>query len=98
MLIKGGVEGVEVLFVQLILGNAQAFAETLVVDDLTLTQELDGFADIGIIDQPQDVVVSSARLLFCCTLVCANFSSVWGGNCSNRVAMSNGMVYCRRYS
>ena len=73
MLIKGRIEGVEVLFVQLILGNAQTFAETLIVDDLTFTQELDGLTDIGIIDQTQDIVVSSARLLFCCTSVCANF-------------------------
>ena len=73
MLIKRGVEGVEVLFVELILCDTQAFTETLVVDDLTLTQELDRFTDVGIVDQTQDVIVSSARLLFCCTLVCANF-------------------------
>ena len=73
MLIEGRIEGVEVLLVELILGNAQAFAEALIVDDLAFAQELDGLADIGIIDQPQDVVISSARLLFCCTSVCANF-------------------------
>ena len=81
MLIKRGVEGVEVLFVELILCDTQAFAETLVVDDLALTQELDGLADIGIIDQTQDVVISSARLLFCCTFVSANFYDREGERC-----------------
>ena len=85
MLIKGGIEGVEVLFVELILGNAQAFAETLIVDDLAFTQELDGLTDIGIVDQTQDVVISSARLLFCCTSVCANFCDRGEGLCGMEV-------------
>ena len=85
MLVKGRIEGVEILFVQLILGNAQAFAEALIVDDLALTQELDGLADIRIVDQTQDIVISSARLLFCCTLVCANFFDRGEGLCGMEV-------------
>lgn len=73
ILVEAGVEGVEVLLVELILCDAEALAEALVVDDLALAQELDGLADIGIVDQPQDIVVGRARLLFCCTVVCANF-------------------------
>ena len=72
-LVERGIKGVEVLLVELILRDAQAFAEALVMDDFALPQELDGLADIGIVDQPQDVVVGRARLLLCCTFVSANF-------------------------
>jgi len=43
------------------------------MDNLALAEELDGLADVWIVDQPQDVVVGRARLLLCCTFVSANF-------------------------
>ena len=49
--VETGVKGIEVLGVQVILRNAEGFPETLVVDDLTGTEELDGLADIRIFDE-----------------------------------------------
>ena len=49
----------------MVLRDAERVAETLVVDNLTLTKEFQGVADIGIVDKAQKVVVSDARLLFC---------------------------------
>ena len=71
--VKRRVEGIEVLFVEFILCDAQAFAEALVVDDLALAEELDGLANVGVVDQAQDVVVGRACLLLCCTFISANF-------------------------
>ena len=48
----------------MILGNAQGFTEALVVDDLPGSEELDGFTDIRILDQAQNVVVGGAGFLF----------------------------------
>ena len=47
----------------MILGNAQGFTEALVVDDLPGSEELDGFTDIRILDQAQNVVVGGAGFL-----------------------------------
>lgn len=64
--VKTGVKRIEVPGVQVILGNAQGFTEALVVDDLPGSEELDGFTDIRILDQAQNVVVGGAGFLFCC--------------------------------
>ena len=97
MLIKGRIEGVEVFLVQLILGNAQAFAEALVVDDLALTQELDGLADIGIVDQPQDIVISSACLLFCVHRMCKLFGGK-GSDAVRKKVCDNGVIIAEEFS
>ena len=40
------------------------FAEALEVVDLALAEEFDGVADVGVIDEAQDIVIGHARLLF----------------------------------
>ena len=72
-LVERGIKSVEVLLVELILRDAQAFAKALVMDNLAFAEELDGLADIGIVDQPQDVIIGRACLLLCCTFISANF-------------------------
>ena len=62
-LIEGGIDGVHVLQVELLGGDAQGLAEALVVDDLPLAQEADDVADVGVVAQAQDVVVGDAGLL-----------------------------------
>ncbi len=61
--VETGVEGIEILGIQMILCNAQGFSEALVVDDLAGTQELDGFADIRLLNQTQDIVVGGTGFL-----------------------------------
>lgn len=63
--VKAGIEGVEVLAVQFILGDAQGFTESLEMNDFPLPQELDGGAYVRIIHQAQDIVISAAGLLLC---------------------------------
>ncbi len=64
--VKLGVVGVVVACVQIFLNIAQGIAEALEVNDLTLTQELDRVAYIGVVDQAQQVIVSCARFLLWC--------------------------------
>ena len=64
--IKTRVAGVEILAVEVVGRDPEAFAETLVVDDLPFPQELDDIADVRIIGKAENVVVGHARLLLCC--------------------------------
>ena len=43
--------GIEVLCIQVVLGDTEGFSEALVMDDFASPQEFDGFADIRILDQ-----------------------------------------------
>ena len=61
--IKLGIEGVEVALVELIGKQPKILTEALIVDNLALAQESDDVFYIRIVGQPQDVVVSRARLL-----------------------------------
>lgn len=72
-LVKAGVEGIEILGIQLILGNSYGIAESLIMHDLTGSEELDGITNVGIVNKAQNVVVGNARLLFCCNLKSASF-------------------------
>ena len=63
--IEGRIVRVEVLGIQGVLGDPQGLRKSLVVHYLTLTQELDGILDVGIVGQPQNVVVGHTRLLLC---------------------------------
>ena len=68
--VKGWIEGVEVSFVQVILDDAEGFAETLEVHDFSGPQEPDGVGYIRRIHgQTQDVVVSSFGFFFCCHIL-----------------------------
>lgn len=49
--VKPGVKGIEVLCIQVVLGDTEGFSEALVMDDFASPQEFDGFADIRILDQ-----------------------------------------------
>ena len=61
-----GVEGIVVLRVQILLHDAQGVAETLEVYDLPFAEEFERLADIRIVDQAQQVIVSCARFLLWC--------------------------------
>lgn len=61
--VKRGVEGVEILGIQLVGDNAEALAEALEVHDLPLPQELDGIPHVRVVGKAQDVVIGHAGLL-----------------------------------
>ena len=73
LLVKGRIDEIHVLFIHPILGQPQAFAEALEVDDLPGPEKLDDIVDVGVIAQPQDVVVGDAGLLLCCDRVRTTF-------------------------
>ena len=62
-LVKGWVERVEVLFVQTVRQQPQAFAEALIMHDLAFAQEPDNILDLIIVAEPQDVVIRRACFL-----------------------------------
>ena len=62
-LVKGRVAGIEVLRIKMILRDAEGIPKPLIMHDLTLPEELDGLADIGIVAEAEDVVVGDAGLL-----------------------------------
>ena len=72
-LVKGGVAGVEVLGIEVVLGDAEGVTKPLVMHDLPLPQKLDGLADVGIVAEAEDVVVGHAGLLLCYYHVFATF-------------------------
>ena len=49
----------------MILGDAEGIAEPLVMDDLPLSEELDGLADVGVVAEAEDVVVGDSCFLLC---------------------------------
>ena len=65
LLIKRRVASVEILGVKVILSDADAVAEALIVNDLALAEIFYRIADIGIVRETQNVVISRARLLLC---------------------------------
>ena len=64
LLIEAGVDVVNVFLIKLFLGKAKAFAEALEVDNFTRPKEFDNIVDIGIIAEPEDVVIGYPCLLF----------------------------------
>lgn len=62
--VKGRVERVEVLAVELIGQQTQILAEALIMHDLARPEETDRINDVGIIAEAQDVVVGSTCFLF----------------------------------
>ena len=49
----------------MILDDAQAFAESLVVYDFSFAQEADRITDFGVFDKAQDVIIGRTCFLFC---------------------------------
>ena len=64
-LVKGRVNSVEILTVEMLLRAAKGVGESLIMHDLTLTKIFDGIANIGIVHQTQNVIVGGASLLLC---------------------------------
>lgn len=64
--VKLRIPTVEVLVVAAFLRYSQSFAEALIVYQFAFTQEFYRVADIGIVNQSQNVVVCHPRLLLCC--------------------------------
>ena len=67
--VKGGIGKIDVLGVHLVLAQPQTLAEALEVDDLTLPEEADDVVHVGVVGQPENVVIGLSGLLFCCDLV-----------------------------
>ena len=63
--VEGRVDRVKILGIKIVLCDAKCVAETLIVHELTLAQEFDRLADVGVITQTQNVVVRCARFLLC---------------------------------
>ena len=70
--VETGIDSVEVFGIQLILRDAERFAETLEVYDFALPEELDGLAHIRLLDQAEDVVVGASCFLLCYSLLPQN--------------------------
>ena len=62
---RRGIEGVEVLRVEVVLGDAEGVAKPLIMHDLPLPQELDGIPHVGVVAEAEDVVVGDAGFLLC---------------------------------
>ena len=63
--IEGRIERIEIPAVQLLLGDAQQFAKSLIMNDFPLPQEFNGFTNVIILDNTQDIVISAPGFLFC---------------------------------
>lgn len=64
LFVEFGVKCIEITAVKLFLHEPEAFAESLVVDDLPLPQEADRITDLRIFYEPEDIIVGRAGLLF----------------------------------
>ena len=82
--IERRVVGVEVLGIQMVLGDAEGVAKTLIMHDLPLAKELNGVAYVGIVRQAQNVVVGGACFLLCCNCKSASFCAAEQRNKSLR--------------
>lgn len=56
------IDGIEVFTVQIILNDAQAFTEPLIMNNLTFSQETYRIADFWVFHQSQDIVISCSLL------------------------------------
>lgn len=63
MLIERGIEGVEVLTVQLISQQTKVLTEPLIMNNFSGSEEADRVDHIGIITEAQDVVIGGTRFL-----------------------------------
>ena len=98
-LIKCGIYSVEVFRVQLLDRLSESLAESLVVNDFALAQELDGVAHIGIIRKAQDVVIRYAGLLLGGEVfvdVCQRVARYGDARCTERRAGGRYRVNARR--
>ena len=75
-LVKRRVTSVEILAVQIILRDTQSVAEALIMNDLAFAEEFYWIAHVGVVDEPQDIVVGRSCLLLCYYHVFATTLSV----------------------
>ena len=68
LFVKAWIDIIDIFLIQFFFGKAQAFAETLEVDNLASTQEFDDIVYIGVIGKTQDVVIGDAGFLLCCQI------------------------------
>lgn len=61
--VKGWIKCIEVPAVQFLLGNAQQFTESLVMDHFSFPQKFDGFAYIVILNNTQNIVIGASGFL-----------------------------------
>ena len=61
--------------VEFLAKELDCFAKSLEVDNLTLPEESDHIVHIGIVREPEDVVIGRASLLLCCNGKSATFAN-----------------------
>ena len=71
--VKARICRVEILRVQALLRVTEGVGEALIVHHLALTQEFYNVVDVGVVGQPQNVVVGYSCLLLCCNLKSTSF-------------------------
>ena len=65
-----GVKSVKILLIKLFLSFTKNISESLEVNYLALTKEFYNIAYVGIIGEPQDVVIGNSSLLLCRKVFC----------------------------
>ena len=65
-MVKFRIKRIEVFGIQMIRNDSKAFAESLIVDDFSLTKKFDRLPNVGIIGKTENIVISGAGLLLCC--------------------------------
>ena len=68
-LVKRRIECIDIFLIQRILCHVQRITETLIVNDLPLSEEFQGIAHIGIVNKAQEIVVGDSCLLLCCNRI-----------------------------
>lgn len=74
MLVERGIARIEVLGVHFIGCKSKSLSKSLIMDNLTLTQEFNRITDVRVVDQTQNVVVGRP-----CFLLCYDFSKATEG-------------------
>ena len=69
LLVKAGVDIVNVLLIHALLCQPQALTEALEMDDLPFTQKTDGRDHVRVVHQTQNIVIGGAGFLLCCDAV-----------------------------
>lgn len=97
--VKPGIAGVVILAVKLIGYKAQAFTETLEVNDFTGTKELDNIIYVGVIGKTENIIIGLSCLLLCRKVFAkVSYDIARRLNCCSRprlAACGNG-IYTRR--
>lgn len=65
MCVKGGIESIKILRIQIVLRDTECLAEALIMHDLAFAKEFDGFAYIGIVYKAQNIVIGNTSFLLC---------------------------------